>query len=289
MTPSKYLFFQIAGRFGYLKRNVRLGEASSEAHLLKEAETFLGEAIWRKVENIEELSMEYWNLRKLVKDHERVSKEIGQLQEEFDETHQQRTEGWISANTSLRDLSEDRKKVLAELDLLTRERDRLVAKAREIRRKYHGLKIKQEVLRKEGAMLAEIEKTSSRIAEIREDFDQLKLQREQVAADIAGCNSKIREIEAMTNERKLHGKTQATESSQYIGDANQQISTRRAQLNALNTEMRQLYADIGRYVSLNKSKDAECKLAAKEHRGLIDVMDALRKSISYNFKLADLG
>lgn len=287
MTPSKYLFFRIAARFGYLRKNVRLGEAASETHLLKEAETFLGEAIWRKVEHIEALSMEYWNLRKLSKDHERISKEIDQLQGDFNETHQQRTEGWMTAFASLQDLSDERKKVLAELDLLTRERDRIVAKARDIRRKYHGLKIKQDVLRKEGAMLTEIEKTSSRLLEIRADFESLKQEREQIAKDIASSNARIQKIEALANEQKQHGKSQVTENSQYIGDANQQISTKRAELNSLNSEMRKLYADIGRHVSVNSSKNPECKVAGKDHRGLIDVMDALRRSIKYNFRLAE--
>lgn len=287
MTPSKYFFLTIASRFGYVRKNVRLGQAASETHLLKEAETFLGEAIWRKTENIEALSMEYWNLRKLAKDHERVSREIEEIQEKFDETHQQRAEGWKTAKDSLQDLADERKQVLSQLDTLTRERDRIVSKAHDIRRNYHGLKIKQDVLRKEGDKLGEIEKTSSRLTEIRGDFDKLKQHREKIAEDIAAANARIQELEAKAGEQKQHGKSQASENSQYIGDANQQISARRAQLNSLNSQMRQLYADIGRHVSLNAPNDPECKLAGKEHRGLIDVMAALRKSIQYNWKLAE--
>ncbi len=287
MTPSKYFLMCIASHFGYFRKSVRLGHATNEAHLLKEAETFLGEAIWRKTENIEALSMEYWNLRKFAKDHERVSKEIEQLQGKFDETHQQRAEGWKTAKDSLQDLTEERKQVLSQLDTLTRERDRIVSRAKDIRRSYHGLKIKKDVLRKEGDKLGEIEKTSSRLAGIRSDFDKLKQHREKIAQEIADANARIQEIEVLAIERKQHGKSKATESSQYIGDANQQISARRAQLNSLNSQMRQLYADIGRHVSLNAPNDPECKIAGKEHRGLIDVMDALRRSIQYNFKLAE--
>jgi len=284
MTPSKYFLLCIASRFG---KNVRLGQAANEAHLLKEAETFLGEAIWRKTENIEALSMEYWNLRKFAKDHERVSKEIEHLQGKFDVTHQQRAESWKTAKDSLQDLTDERKQILSQLDTLNRERDHIVSKAEDIRRNYHGLKIKQDVLRKEGDKLGEIEKTSSRLSEIRGDFDKLKQHREKIAQDIAEANARIQEIEVLANERKQHGKSKATESSQYIGDANQQISARRAQINALNSQMRQLYTDIGRHVSLNAPIDPECKIAGKELRGLIDVMAALRRSIQYNFKLAE--
>ncbi len=287
MTSSKYFLLCIASRFGYLGKNVRLGQAANEAHLLKEAETFLGEAIWRNTENIEALSMEYWNLRKLVKDYERVSKEIAQLQGAFVDTHQQKVEGLKSVSGLLQGLAEERKEALAQLDTLTRERDRIVSKAQDIRRIYDGLKIKQDVLRKEGAMLAEIEKTSSRLAEVKSDFDSLKERREEITQELAAANTKIRDIEAMTSERKQHGKSQSTENFQYIGDANQQISTRQAQINSLYAQIRSLYTDIGRHVSLNAPIDTECNLAGKDQRGLIDVMAALRKSIQYNFKLAE--
>lgn len=287
MTPTKYLFFRFLGRFGYIRRNVRLGQASSEAHLLKEAETFLGEAIWRNAENVEALSMEYWNLRKLAKDHDRVSKELEELQGKFNETHQQNAEGWKTTGDALQDFTAERKQMLSQLDQLTRERDRTVTKAHDIRRSFHGLKIKQDVLKKEGDQLGEIEKTSSRLAEIRNEFDELKQHRDKIAQDIAAANARIREIEALASEQKNFGKSKATASSHSIGGANQQISAKRAQLNSLNTQMRQLYADIGRHVSLNARIDPECKKAGKSHRGLIDVMAALRRSIQYNFKLAE--
>ncbi len=287
MTSTKYFLLCLASRFGYLRKNIRLGHAANEAHLLKEAEIFLGEAVWRKTENIEALSMEYWNLRKHVKDHERISKEIAQLQGVFVDSHQQNAEGLKSATDLLQGLAEERKETLAQLDTLTRERDRIVSKAQDIRRIYDGLKIKQDVLRKEGAMLAEMEKTSSRLEEVRSDFDSLRERREEITQQLAAANTKIREIEAMTSERKQHGKSQATENFQYIGDANQQISTRQAQLNSLSAQIRSLYADIGRHVSLNAPNDPQCKLAGKDQRGLIDVMVALRKSIQYNYKLAE--
>ena len=140
MTPSKYFLLCIASRFGYLRKNVRLGQAASETHLLKEAETFLGEAIWRKTEHIEALSMEYWNLRKFTKDYETISQEIEQLQGKFNETYQQRSEGWMSAQESQQDLTNERKEILNHIDQLTRDRDRIVAKAQDIRRSHDGLK-----------------------------------------------------------------------------------------------------------------------------------------------------
>ena len=87
MTPSKYLFLRIASRLGYSRKMLRLSHITSESHLLKEAETLLGEAIWRETENVKALSVEYWNLKKLVKDQNTISKEFDQLQEKINETY----------------------------------------------------------------------------------------------------------------------------------------------------------------------------------------------------------
>jgi hypothetical protein len=50
--------------------------------------------------------------------------------------------------------------------------------------------------------------------------------------------------------------------------------------------MRQLYAEIGRYVSRNASHNPACAGAAASNRGLVDVMRALRRSIALNHRLA---
>ena len=80
MTSSHYLFARIAMAFGYVRKAQRMGEAASEMHLLREAEAQLGAAIWEKVENIEALSVEYWNLRKLVKQNDEVRLRLTECQ-----------------------------------------------------------------------------------------------------------------------------------------------------------------------------------------------------------------
>lgn len=287
MTPSKYLFLRIASRLGYSRKMLRLSHITSESHLLKEAETLLGEAIWRETENVKALSVEYWNLKKLVKDQNTISKEIDQLQEKINETYEFRTESWKTVNESIQDLADKRKKLLDDLYALTRNRDYLVVKARKIRRHYQGLKTKQEVLRKEGDQIPEIVSTSTRMLEIRAFFEKLREERAKIGEDIAGVNAAIKEIDRLMNERKKVGQSKVAENWESVGDASQQISVRRTELNSIQLQMRQLYAETGRYISINSHKNPECKKASRDQRGLISVMAALRKSIQYNMKLAE--
>jgi len=289
MTPSRYLIFRIALTFGYDRKNVRMGDAAGEMHLLKEAEAHLGERIWKNVEDIEELSMEYWNLRKLIKERDRVAKELDVCQKNLTEAHEQRSGLLGMSNEPFQDLLEERKTILNHLEDLARKRDVIVAKARDIRRNYDGIKAKQEVLEKENDRKHDLEKTSTRLLELKKSFAELKEQRTNVAEKISAEEKKIDGIEAQIKERKKARREKASEAFQHIGDSNQELSTLRAELGVFDTQMRQLYSEIGRYVSRQSASQSECQRAATEHRGLMEVMAALRKSIKYNHKLADLA
>ena len=51
---------------------------------------FLGAVIWEKVEGIEALSVEYWNLRKLIKERDDVRARLVACQERLDRAHEER-------------------------------------------------------------------------------------------------------------------------------------------------------------------------------------------------------
>lgn len=290
MTSTRYFICLVAQAFGYRRKNIRMSDAAGETHLLKEAESHLGKAIWENVEDIEALSVEYWNLRKLVKDRDRVAGELETLQARLGEAHEERAGLLGSTNEPYQELIEKRQGILIKLEELARERDQIVAKAREVRRSYDGMKIKEEVLTKEGSHTPEESaKIHQRITHLKAEFVALKSERHGVAEKIAQGDAKIDEIDAEIQKRKKVRREKASEAFHHIGDANQEMSTLRAELGVLDTQMRQLFGEIGRHVSRNAATDPECRKACKEHRGLVDVMSALRKSILLNHKLAENG
>ena len=71
-----------------------------------------------------------------------------------------------------------------------------------------------------------------------------------------------------------------------IGEINKDLSTYRAEDGLLETRMRQLHGEIGRFVSRHAHNDPRCASAVRTHRALADVMRALRRSIALNHKLA---
>jgi chromosome segregation ATPase len=287
MTPARYIFCRVAQAFGYHRKNIRMAEAAAEIHLLKEAESHLGKAVWREVEDIEELSIEYWNLRKLIKERDRVAEELELSQQRLAAAHEERAGLLGITNEPFQDLLQERQKVLQTLENHTRDRDLIVERAREIRRLYDGLKTKEEVLAAEGEQTAEeLGKLTKRLAELKQDFSALKGERFAVAEKIAEGDAKIDEIDAEIQRRKKERRVKASEAFQHIGDSNQEISALRAELGVFDTQMRQLYSEIGRHVSRNVDQNPACKKATAKYNGLVDVMAALRKSITLNHKLS---
>jgi chromosome segregation ATPase len=293
MTSSRYFVARVAQAFGYVRRAQRMGDAASEMHLLREAEAQLGAMIWEKVENIEDLSVEYWNLRKLIKEKQQVRARLAACQEKLTKAHDERAEILNSAPELNQELSEKRTELLAELEKLSHDRDRIVMDAREVRRSYVGLKMKLEVLANEGGdspeNLAQITKAKARLVELREKFAVLKQERIRIGQLIDEGDAKVDAVDEKLKQEKQQRRVQASETFEVIGEGNKDLSVLRAESGLLDTQMRQLYAEIGRYVSRNTKRDPACAAAAAAHHGLVDVMRALRRSVALNHRLAGTG
>jgi chromosome segregation ATPase len=290
MTSSRYLIARFAQAFGYFRKNHRMADAASEMHLLREAEAQLGAAIWENVEDIEELSVEYWNLRKLVKEKELVRIKLAECQARLDQAHQERITVLTNAPEDNQELLDQRVVLLMELEKLAIRRDDIVIQARDVRRAYDGMKMKLEVLTNESATRSvskeEIDKVKIRLADLKTQFSELKHQRLQIGQEIEESDAKVDLVDQQINEKKRHRRLHASEAFQVIGDGNKEISILRAESALLDTQFRQLHAEIGRFVSRHTHQHPGCLAASASHKGLVDVMRALRRSIALNHKLA---
>lgn len=283
---------RFAQAFGYFRRSQRMADAASETHLLREAEAYLGAMIWENVEKIEALSVEYWNLRKLIKDRDGVRAKLNACQERLDRAHEERS-NLLNSNPEIHEeLLKERAALLTNIEELAQKRDQIVAEAREVRRTYVGLKMKLEVLTTEAGGSAadreEIEKVKTRLIELKTRFTGLKQERIKVGQSIDEGDVKVDLVDEKLKEQRVERQSQAAETFQIIGEGNKEISILRAESGLIDTRMRQLYAEIGRFVSRNVNQNPACATAAAKYRNLVDVMQALRRSIALNHRLAGI-
>jgi chromosome segregation ATPase len=291
MTPTRYLLARIGQAFGYVRRAQRMADAASEMHLLREAEAYLGEAVWDKVENIEALSVEYWNLRKLIKEHDGVQAKLVACQERLDRAHEERAALLNSTPETSEDLLDRRAALLVELEGLAIQRDQIVADAREVRRAFVGLKMKLEVLTNEARGTdrndAEIAKVKERLGDLKQRFSELKQERIRIGLAIDEGDARVDAVDDKLKQEKQQRRELASQAFQVIGEGNKEISLLRAEGSLLATRMRQLYAEIGRHVSRHAISDPACAAAAASHHGMVEVMRALRRSVALNHRLAE--
>ena len=290
MTSTRYYVARIAQAFGYFRRSHRLGDAASEMHLLREAETRLGEMVWEGVEGIEALSVEYWNLRKLIKERDQVRAKLLSCEATLERAHEERAQLLNTTPESQHGLLEKRMALLAELETLAYKRDEIVTQARETRRSYVGLKMKLEVLTKEftgpTADFEQVHKVKTRLGELRTQFSELKQERIHIGELIEAGDAKVDLIDDKLKAYRLDRRASAAAAFQLIGEGNRELSIMRAESGLLDTRMRHLFAEIGRYVSRHANQDPAAAAATASCRGLVDVMRALRRSIALNHRLA---
>ncbi len=290
MTPSRYAVARVAQAFGYVRKNHRMTEASSEMHLLREAEAYLGSQTWQKVEKIEDLSVEYWNLRKLVKEQESIDKRMTDLQRSVDLAHEKRTHIINGAAASDPELVARRAELLRELENLSQRKEAIVAEAREVRRIHDGLRTKAEVLASERGEPApddpDFTNINAKTAELKRKFETLRRERIEIGERIRRGDDELDAIDAMIRSRQGDHRQEALAAFAEIGEGNREISALRAEAGVVETRIRQLHAQIGRHLSRNNRADADCAAAVEDHRSLVEVMRALRRSIALNQKLA---
>jgi len=287
MTPTKFFVARVAQAFGLHRKTKRMSDAANEMHLLRDAETVLGSAVWERVEKIEELSVEYWNLRRLMRERDDIREKVAACNERLELVHEERTTLLSSRSEPQQQLMQERQEIMARLQQLAEARDEVVGRARNVRRTYDGLKMKLEVLSKESPdNSSELAGVREKLEELKSKFAELKQQRAKVAGDLEKADLELDEMDTRLAGHRQQRREQASGAFQLIGEANRELSSHRAELGLIETQITQLYSEVGRYISRNRYRLPACAEAAKDHRAMVDIMRSLRASVSMNHRLA---
>jgi uncharacterized coiled-coil DUF342 family protein len=291
MTPTKYFLARVGLAFGIQRRNQRMADAAAESHLLRDAELHLGLAVWEQCDGIEEISVEYWNNRKLVKEMNGLSERLAECQARLDEAHEQRASLLLAHAEQDPEITEKRVALIQDLDALAAKRDVIIANARRVRRVYDGLKMKLEVMKEATdppAPREEIEECVKKLRAAKDEFAGYKDQRAEIGAEIEAKDEELAEMDRLLDGQKKERRVDASQAFQVIGECNKEVSALRAEIGLLEKRHLELCAEIGRHISRNAHTNQTCAAICKNQMGLIEIMAAMRRSIAYNRRLAGL-
>ncbi len=293
MTPTRYFFANVAQAFGYMRNSQRMGHAAREMHLLRDAETHLGLSIWENCRDIENLSAEYWNLRRLRKDYDILMEKVHKAENKLEAAQSERINILQITPETNEEILNQRGEKLKEIEALAVERHWIIARGSDVRRIHVGLKMKLEALNQESSHTeehqAEIQSVKQRLEAIKDEFTELKNKRIKVGLAIEQGDKAIDALDEQLKNIRQDRRLIASDSFQVISECNKELATLYFEVGNLETQMRSMYSEIGRYVSRHYKNDAQCAAASAAHRSLTDVMRELRRSISLNLRLSGRG
>ncbi len=286
MTQTRYFIWRTAQTFGIAMRRRHATHAAAEFHLFREAEEVLGQLAWAETEHIDELSVEYWSLRRMSMKQKELVSEIEVANGDLQKSQDQRAEllGIVVDRTKL--LVEEREEMKEAGERLRSEHDVLISDARSIRRHHEGIKAKLEVLIAEGpGDTPEIAASKKELLKLKKNFKSLRERRDAVVAEIESSDRSLNDMESRIETKRSSIRGEALGSYQNLGKANRDLSQTRLELNSLEGQMNGFFAEVGRYIVARHREPALSKITSRHH-GLIKQISALGLSIRLNRRLA---
>ncbi len=289
MNSSRYLLARLALSFGIHRKNKRLSEAADEMHLLRMAEEILGSDVWEQAEDIESISVEYWSLRKLSIRKKEIEQKVNEAGDVLDLSHEERNAILSRSNQACLALEKKRDELVRKSEALVAERDNVISKARQLRRKFDASRTKIQVLSEEEGTAEIVRDERRKLTNFKTEFLRLKDARDEVGERIAKLDELITRLEDTIAEDRSRLRQEASEAYQSIGKANRDVSQLTAEIGLIDLEMQEHYCEVGRHVSNHAGIDPVCRQICKDHSHLVAQMQSLRSSIALNHKLAAMA
>ena len=288
MTRSRYILARILTTFGLAPLDRYRTAAAFENHLLRDSETIMGELAWQDLEEIEEISAEYWELRKLTKKHDDLESQIMVLDEELEEAQEARVNALEEVAETTKDKVDDRNKVSEKIDRLHQERDDIQREGRSLKRSHSGLKTKLEVLLEEfpgeGEEHPNVIKTREELKMKRLKFEKIKERRGVIDERITELQKEFAELNEVIEKENNTIREKAEQQFGTIGKTNKELTDLRNKLGIMDLERADLCSQVGHFI-LENSKNPTIRQAAKKQRGLLSLIDEVRASSARHRRL----
>ena len=254
---------------------------------MQDGEEILGAYCWRNIEHIEDLSMVYWNLRRLNGEELKLAEQVEEAGVAVADAQKQKAT-YLERSKGLGDeFPEERNFLLESIEEVNRERDALRVEATRLKNRHSALKMKVKVLQKEGGdQDSEIEETQNKLASLREAFAPKKKRMQTLNKELAAFNKQLDEIQEKMDLKASASNDELTDAYEQISRANRNITKYKAALGLLQEEQAVLFGEVGRFLNIN-SKRKDCQEACKEHSLLQEQVALLYKSAEFNRKLVE--
>lgn len=288
MNALGFFVRRMAWQFGIKRERARWSAMTRETQLLAEAQDILGKNAWPAVEQIEDLSGEFWQLRDLDQQQGAMRETLDRLNTENEEAQEKLYKIEDSHEEQIEAIRRRKGSLMEQAVEVMRLVDEVKDQDADTRRRFTSLKAKLEVLKKQnGDYAAEIDRT-------RESLQKLKDAHTGYLSEIAERESEVQRVEAAVQRiddditsRRDKLKNDTAELVAEIGRRSKQIAELSAKIGAVENQKGEISFLVGQYLSNNlDSRDPAVQLALRPFRPLISRIKYLKASIQYNQRLA---
>lgn len=286
MTVTTYIVAKVISAFGINLSEKHRTAAAFEAHLLRDAESIIGSLTWQNLGNFEELSTQYWLLRKLSSKHDNLSGKIEKLTETLESSQDARTQAIEDISEKSRATTTRRDATATMFERLHQEREDIQRDGRAVKRAHAGLKTKLEVLLEENSEESQkvIETTNAELKQQRTKFEAIKIRRDEIDARINELQKELNELNRTISEENRVIREKAESQFSTIGKTNKELTQLKSEMGAIEIECERLHSEVGAFLLAN-SDEPEVKQATKKHRSLLNLIKAIRASVNRHRKL----
>lgn len=279
MTKTGYIFAKFFATFGIAPIEKYRTAAAFEIHLMRDAETVVGEVSWEEMEGIEDVASEYWQLRKLLKQERELDEQIEHLTEVLEQAQDARSRVLEEVKEVTKEKLEEREKASQRLDQLNREREEIRKEGRFIRRSHEGLKTKLEVLFEEhrDEDHPALTETKNELREKRTQFERIKTRRDEIDLSISDLQARVTKLDEIIGKENDNIRGKAEQQFGAIGKTNKELTSLRNKLGQNQAEKSSLCTEVGRFV-IQHREDPAIKQATHRNRGLLSLIEQIRAS-----------
>lgn len=262
-------------------------DAAFETHLMQDGEEILGAYCWEKIEHIEELSMQYWSLRKLKRAEKSILSQINDAEKILASAQKQRASEVDHSIELGETFLGEQATIFESIEELNKDRDLIIAEAAKTKKRHSALKMKVKVLQEEDEAheSSEIHEARNELAALRKFFATDKTRLDLIEVKLEQQYDQLNRIKGKIDlaSGPLSG---ASEVFSTISQANRDITKHRADLGLIQEEQAILFHEVGRFLNINSMR-IDCREACQDHRGIQEQTRLLRQSIDLNQKLVD--
>ena len=286
MTKSRYYIMSVWKLFSNSNRKI-LENATHEMHMLKTAQYLLGYYNYQFVEELDEVKTEYWKLRELNEKIQNLETEEREMQEGLNSIIEQRQDIPNQA-VEVEELIDDKisELVISREELVT-QRTEILNQGKTSRKKYDGLKAKLDYFMKSLAEddpeKAEVE---SQLDKAVESLNSMRQKRDEIVKKINKVESDIHQLEEEAREIEKDKISAANLSFNNAGEQTKAISKLRGEKATYQVEVDKHIRYIGRFLFKNRN-DKQVRDCIREHKEILNQINALRTSVLLNHKLVD--